>query len=39
MINISEKRSERMLNDLAGKQILLKIVRGKAEMFSLKWAE
>lgn len=39
MINISEKRSERMLNDLAGKQILLKIVRGKAEMYSLKWAE
>jgi predicted HTH transcriptional regulator len=38
MINISEKRSERMLNDLAGKHILLKNTRGKVELFSLKWA-
>jgi predicted HTH transcriptional regulator len=39
MINISEKRSERMLNDLAGKQILLKNVRGKIALFSLKLAQ
>jgi predicted HTH transcriptional regulator len=39
IINISEKRAERMLNDLAGKQILLKINRTKPETFSLKWAE
>lgn len=39
IINISEKRAERMLQDLAAKQILLKISRGKPETFSLKWAE
>lgn len=39
IINISEKRAERMLNDLAGKQILLKIHKAKPETFSLKWAE
>lgn len=36
MINISDKRAERMLNDLAEKQILLKISLGKAGLFSLK---
>jgi predicted HTH transcriptional regulator len=39
IINISEKRAERMLNDLAAKQILLKISRAKPEAFSLKWTE
>jgi predicted HTH transcriptional regulator len=39
IINISEKRAERMLQDLAAKQILLKISRGRPETFSLKWAE
>nr|WP_295925393.1 ATP-binding protein [uncultured Dyadobacter sp.] len=39
IINISEKRAERMLQDLAARQILLKISRGKPESFSLKWAE
>ncbi|HEV7383044.1 MAG TPA: ATP-binding protein, partial [Dyadobacter sp.] len=39
IINVSEKRAERMLNDLAGKQILLKVNKSKPEMFSLKWAE
>jgi predicted HTH transcriptional regulator len=38
IINISEKRADRMLQDLASKQILLKINRNKPEMFSLKWA-
>jgi predicted HTH transcriptional regulator len=36
MINISDKRSGRMLNDLADKQVLLKVVRRKEEFFSLK---
>ena len=39
IINISEKRAQRMLNDLADKQILLKISRIKPEAYSLKWAE
>ncbi|CAG4998785.1 hypothetical protein DYBT9275_02079 [Dyadobacter sp. CECT 9275] len=39
IINISEKRAQRMLNDLADKQILLKISRVKPEAYSLKWAE
>lgn len=39
IINISEKRAERMLQDLAERQILLKMPRGKPESFSLKWAE
>lgn len=39
IINISEKRAERMLQDLAARQILLKLSRGKPESFSLKWAE
>lgn len=39
IINISEKRAERMLQDLTAKQILLKISKGKPEIFSLKWAE
>jgi predicted HTH transcriptional regulator len=39
IINISEKRAERMLQDLAARQILLKISKGKPESFSLKWAE
>ncbi|OJV12797.1 MAG: ATP-binding protein [Dyadobacter sp. 50-39] len=39
MINISEKRAERMLQDLAARQILLKLSKGKPESFSLKWTE
>ncbi|MCF0068976.1 ATP-binding protein [Dyadobacter sp. CY261] len=39
IINISEKRAERMLQDLAARQILLKISKGKPESFSLKWTE
>lgn len=39
IINISEKRAERMLNELAAKQILLKISKAKPESFSLKWAK
>jgi len=39
IINISEKRAERMLNDLAVKQILLKLRKGKPEAFSLKWTK
>lgn len=39
IINISEKRAERMLLDLAARQILLKLSRGKPESFSLKWTE
>lgn len=39
IINISEKRAERMLQDLAARQILLKLARGKPESFSLKWTE
>ena len=39
IINISEKRAERMLHDLAEKQVLLKISRNKPEAFSLKWAK
>jgi predicted HTH transcriptional regulator len=39
IINISEKRAERLLNDLADKQVLLRLQKGKPEMFSLKWAE
>jgi predicted HTH transcriptional regulator len=39
MINISEKRAERLLQDLASKQILLKIPGTKPEIFSLKWSE
>jgi len=39
IINISEKRAERMLNELAAKQILLKINKVKPESFSLKWAK
>lgn len=39
IINISEKRAERMLQDLAARQILLKLSKGKPESFSLKWAE
>ncbi|MCE7066031.1 helix-turn-helix domain-containing protein [Dyadobacter sp. CY326] len=39
MINISEKRAERMLHDLAEKQVLLKISKNKPEAFSLKWAK
>ncbi|PWJ56764.1 putative DNA-binding protein [Dyadobacter jejuensis] len=37
VINISEKRAERMLNNLAEKQILLKV--SKAGEYSLKWSE
>lgn len=39
MINISDKRAERMLNDLAARQILLKITRGKITVFSLKLSQ
>jgi predicted HTH transcriptional regulator len=39
MINISEKRADRMLHDLAARQILLKIPGTKPEAFSLKWTE
>lgn len=39
VINISEKRAARFLNDLYNKQILMKIPRTKPEAFSLKWAE
>ena len=39
IINISEKRAERMLNELAAKQILLKISKAKPESFSLKWVK
>ncbi|MCF2496978.1 AlbA family DNA-binding domain-containing protein [Dyadobacter chenhuakuii] len=39
IINISEKRAERMLHDLAEKQVLLKISRNKPEAFSLKLAK
>ena len=39
MINISEKRAERMLQDLAARQILLKIPGTRPEIFSLKWTE
>lgn len=39
IINTSEKRAERMLNDLAAKQILLKVNKVKPETFSLKWSE
>jgi predicted HTH transcriptional regulator len=39
IINISEKRAERMLHDLASKQGLLMITRGKPETFSLKWSK
>ncbi|MCF0041813.1 AlbA family DNA-binding domain-containing protein [Dyadobacter fanqingshengii] len=39
IINISEKRAERMLHDLAEKQVLLKISRNKPEAFSLKYAK
>lgn len=39
IINISEKRAERMLNELASKQILLKLSKTKPESFSLKWAK
>lgn len=39
IINISEKRAEKMLHDLAARQILLKISPKKPETFSLKWAE
>ncbi|GAB2773871.1 ATP-binding protein [Rhabdobacter roseus] len=36
MINISEKRATRLLNDLSDKQVLLKIERGKPIAYSLK---
>lgn len=39
IINISEKRAERILQDLAARQILLKLSKGKPESFSLKWTE
>ena len=39
IINISEKRAERMLQDLAARQILLKLSKGKPESFSLKLTE
>ncbi|KAA0993745.1 AlbA family DNA-binding domain-containing protein [Dyadobacter aurulentus] len=39
MINISEKRADRMLHDLAARQILLKIPGTRPEAFSLKWTE
>lgn len=39
IVNISEKRAERMLHDLAEKQVLLKISRNKPEAFSLKYAK
>jgi len=39
IINVSEKRAERMLQDLAARQILLKLSKGKPENFSLKWTE
>lgn len=39
IINISEKRAERLLNDLAEKQVLLRLKKGKPELFSLKWVE
>lgn len=38
MINISEKRANRMLQDLATKQVLIKHVRNKNESYSLKYA-
>ncbi|WP_221391828.1 helix-turn-helix domain-containing protein [Dyadobacter sp. NIV53] len=39
IINISEKRAERMLNELAARQILLKLSKVKPETYSLKWAK
>lgn len=39
IINTSEKRAERMLHDLASRQILLKVNKVKPETFSLKWTE
>lgn len=39
LLNISEKRAERMLFDLADKQVLLRLNKGKPEMFSLKWTD
>ncbi|QRQ99605.1 AlbA family DNA-binding domain-containing protein [Dyadobacter sandarakinus] len=39
MINISEKRAERLLQELAEEQVLLKITRNKPELYSLKWAK
>ena len=39
MINISDKRSARMLNDLSEKQVLLKMLKAKTEIFSLKLKE
>lgn len=39
IINISEKRAERMLNELAARQILLKLNKAKPEVYSLKWAK
>ena len=39
IINISEKRAERMLNELAARQILLKLSKAKPEVYSLKWAK
>ncbi len=39
MINISEKRANRMLNDLSEKQILIKLNKSKIARYSLKWTE
>ena len=39
MINISDKRSARMLNELVEKQVLLKMARGRMEVFSLRLRE
>jgi predicted HTH transcriptional regulator len=39
MINISEKRAERLLHDLTTRQILLRHATKKAEFFSLKWSK
>jgi predicted HTH transcriptional regulator len=39
MINISEKRAERLLYDLTTRQILLRHATKRAEFFSLKWSK
>ena len=39
MINISEKRAERLLYDLTSRQILLRHAGKRSEAFSLKWSQ
>ncbi len=39
MINVSEKRASRMLNDLFEKQILVKLNKSKLPKYSLKWIQ